>query len=178
MTLNWRLLTRYFSSSFVALELVVQGLNIYLFETGYSSEPLLTTDTHIANIAPFIDQIADIFMLLCLVELNLSSLRALGSFNQQGIRYCNFVILAVLTILAIATLGENESWVVKSDDGTNEVSWATAARIYCAYTIVWWITSLPIIALSISVLSIAYRRQRMRWVCIFPPLSILYVYSL
>lgn len=109
-------------------------------------------------------------MQLCLVEVNLSSLRALGSPNyQKGIRYFNFALISVLAILAFAALGTEESWYVKFFNKGEYTSWATPAHLYGAMNIIWFIPSVPIIALSISVMAVAYRKQRMRWVRILLP---------
>jgi hypothetical protein len=116
------------------------------------------------GITDFFSSIADIFILLCLVELALSFLRALGNHNvyYRIIRYSDFFLIAVLVVLASVTLGEEEEWVTKSHYGFIRVSLATVDNLDGAYNIIYWITSLAIIFLSAFVLYSSMQKKHLR----------------
>lgn len=112
------------------------------------------------GVSLFFASIADIFILLCLVELALSLLRALGKHtpNYGIIRYSNFVVMAVLFVLAIVALAESESFATGFLDENNP-SWTTAGKLYGAYRIIYWIISLGLVFLSAFVLYGSMRKK-------------------
>jgi hypothetical protein len=134
----------------------------------------LTTDTNfqssynagdaaarMVGISVFFASVADIFILLCLVDLALSSLGALGnnSPHYKIIRYCTFVIMAALFVLAIAGLGEDESFTTDLLDGSN-ADWTKTGKLYGADTVLYWIASLGLVFLAIFVLYSSMRKQQ------------------
>lgn len=122
------------------------------------------------DINAFFSSIADVVVLLCLVELALSFLRALGNDSPyyRIIRYSDLFLIAILFVLAIAALGEDEAWVTNSDYGNSDVSWATTAKLYGAYGIIYWIASLAVVFLSSFVLYSSMRKKHMRSVSKVP----------
>jgi hypothetical protein len=145
---------------------------------------LIQAIDHLSNIDNFVSSIADVFALLCLVELALSCLRALSKEGvyHSIIRYSNFIAIAVLFVLAVAGLGTGEDWVITSNDGRNyRVSWTTVGNLYGAYSIIYWIPSLVVVFLSSCVLYISMRKKHLQSVSkasytVAPPLYILLVF--
>ena len=109
---------------------------------------------------------ADNFTLLCLVELALSFLCASGNSSPiyRIIRYSNFFAIAILFVLAVAALGEQESYICNEGN----VSWTTACDLYGAYAIIYWIASLGLVFLSIFVLYCSVRKKQLRSVSRVP----------
>jgi hypothetical protein len=121
---------------------------------------------HLTVIDSFFSSVADAVILLCLVELALSFLGALGndSTYHRIIRYSNLVAISVLFVLAVAALGENESWLINSDYGRLRVSKTTPSNLYAAYNIIYWIASIAAVFLSSFVLYSSVQKKRMRGV--------------
>jgi uncharacterized membrane protein len=115
------------------------------------------------DIAAFFSSIADIFILLCLIELALSFLRALGndSAHYRIIRFSDFFAIAILFVIAVVALAEGEDWVTKSQTHVR-LSWTIVGKLYSAYHIVYWITSLAVAFLSIFVLYSSIQKKHMR----------------
>jgi hypothetical protein len=135
-----------------------------------------------SSLSSFFANLADNFILLCLVELALSFLRAFGKdgIYHKIIRYSNFVALAILFALAIAAEGTNEDYTTQSDYGANfDVSPTTVDNLFGAYYIIYWIISLPVVILSSIVLYISIRRKHLQGVSKAPYLvSVLPVFYL
>lgn len=148
-------------------------LTVVIQVYGSTDIPLEIID-RLDDVTAFLSSIADVVILLCLVELALSFLRALGndSIYHRIIRYSDLFAIAVLFILAIAALGEDEAWLTNSDYGRFRVSRTTATNLYSAYDIIYWITSLATVSLSTFVLYSSIRKKHMRsvssapWTCL------------
>jgi hypothetical protein len=121
------------------------------------------------GVSEFVASVADIFILLCLVELALSFLRALGNNSPYYgiIRYSTFAVMAVFFVLAIAALGEDESFTTDIINGNN-ATWTTPGKLYGADTILYWIASLALVFLSIFVLCTSMRKQQQQSVSKVP----------
>lgn len=137
---------------------------IYLIyaTSGYLTYSLDEAASRIPGVSLFFGSIADIFTLLCLVEMALSFLRVLGkdSPNYKIIRYSNFGMMGVLFVLDVAALGKYESIVTNSGDGYDS-GWTTVYKLYGAESILYWILSLGLLFLSIFVLySSTKKRER------------------
>jgi hypothetical protein len=126
--------------------------------------PLYQILLRLNDITAFFSSIADIFILLCLVELALSFLRAFakdGAYHMF-IRYSNFVAIVVLVALAIAALGTDEEWLTRSHYGHTDLSWTTVGNLYSAYSIIYWIVSLAVVFFSAFVLYSSIQKKRLR----------------
>jgi hypothetical protein len=119
---------------------------------------------HLDDFSWFFSSIADIFVLLCLVELAVSFLKALGNDSTfcRIVRYSDFVVNSILLVLAVAGLGEGEAWVTNSNYGLSNVSWVTTGNLYGAYNVIYWTASLAVVFLSIFVLYSSIRKKHMR----------------
>lgn len=124
------------------------------------------------DITAFFSSIADIFILLCLVELGLSFLRAFGKDGAYHIfiRYSNFVAIVVLVALACAALGTDEEWLTTSYYGYTDLSWTAVGNLYGAYAIIYWAVSLAVVFLSSFVLYSSIQKKRLRSVSRAPPM--------
>ena len=132
----------------------------------YQSDPLWEATTRIFSISYFFSSLADNFTLLCLVELALSFLRALGNSSSiyKIILYSNFFAVAILFVVAVAALGKDESYL--SNEGI--ASGTTTGNLYGAYAIIYWIASLGLVFLSIFVLYCSVRKKQLRSVSRVP----------
>jgi uncharacterized membrane protein len=137
---------------------------IYVIEDtnfSYQPVPLSEVTAYMYGIKEFFASIAGIFILLCLVELALSLLRASANYspNYRIIRASNFVVMAVLFALAIAALAKAESYANETLYERNAV-WATAGKLYGAYGIIYWIISLGLVFVSTFVLCSSMREKQ------------------
>ena len=135
----------------------------------YYSNPLYEATARMIAISAFFSSMADNFPLLCLVELALSFLCALGNSSPiyRIIRYSNFFAIGILFVLAVAALGEEESYISNTLD-ESYVSWTTAGDLYGAYAIIYWIASLGLVFLSIFVLYCCVREKQLQSVSRVP----------
>jgi hypothetical protein len=148
--------------SYLFLRNVVLILTI-LFDAYYLPSQFQIID-HLAVIDSFFSLVADAVILLCLVELALSFLSALDNdiAYHRIIHYSNLVAISVLLVLAVAALGDDESWLIKSDYGRLRVSRTTPSNLYGAYNIIYWIASIAAVFLSSFVLYSSVRKKHMR----------------
>lgn len=155
--------------SCVVLSEAATIINIVIEKLYYPSNPLYEAADRIFALSYFFSSIADNFTLLCLVELALSFLCALGNNRPiyRIIRYSNFFVITILFVLAVAALGEQQSFISNIIDG-NYVSWTTAGDLYGAYSIIYWIASLGLVFLSIFVLYCSVRKKQLRSVSRIP----------
>jgi hypothetical protein len=155
-----------------AIVYVIEDTSPY-YQTGTLSEAI----AYMYGIEEFFASIADIFILLCLVELALSVLRAFANYspNYKVIRISNFVVMAVLFVLAIAA-------VAKAEIYANEVlvgsiaSWTTVGKLYGAYGIIYWIISLGLVFVSTFVLCSSMQKKQQQSVSksiLDPPASLI-----
>jgi hypothetical protein len=155
--------------SYIVLDEAATIINIVIYKLNYSPDSLYEAAARIFAISSFFSSIADNFILLCLVELALSFLRALGNNSPiyRIIRYSNFLAVAILFVLAVAALGEEQSFISKTLDGNN-ISWTTAGNLYGAYAIIYWIASLGLVFLSVFVLYCCMRKKQLQSVSRVP----------
>jgi hypothetical protein len=117
------------------------------------------------DLSVFFSNLADNFILLCLVELALSFLRAFGNdgIYHKVIRYSNFFAVAILFALVIAAEGTSENYLTQSDSGYNpDVSWTNVGNLLGAYYVIYWVISLPVVILSIIVLYSSIRKKHLQ----------------
>jgi len=155
--------------SYIVLGEAATIINIVIEKLDYQSDPLYEAAARIFAISSFFSSVADNFTLLCLVELAVSFLCALGNNSPiyKIIRYSYFFAVAILFVLAIAALGEEESFISKTLDGSN-ASWTAAGDLYGAYAIIYWIASLGLVFLSIFVLYCYVRKKQLQGVSRVP----------
>lgn len=117
---------------------------------------------------------ADIFTLICLVELSISLLHALGvdSFYRV-MRYCTGGAAIVLAVLDIVTFCFVENLTKKTVSGSYRHSpdWRPVGKLYGSENIIYWLTSIPTTVLSAVVIYESYRETRLRSVSITETLS-------
>jgi hypothetical protein len=149
--------------SYLFLRIVVLILTVVI-EVYDSTGLALEIIDHLAIIDSFFSSVADAVILLCLVELALSFLSALDNdiAYHRIIHYSNLVAISVLLVLAVAALGDDESWLIKSDYGRLRVSRTTPSNLYGAYNIIYWIASIAAVFLSSFVLYSSVRKKHMR----------------
>jgi hypothetical protein len=149
--------------SYLFLRTVVLILTVVIEAYDSTGLPLEIID-HLTIIDSFFSSVADAVILLCLVELALSFLRALGndSTYHRIIHYSNLAAIGVLFVLAVAALGDDESWLIKSDYGRLRVSRTTPSNLYGAYNIIYWIASIATVFLSGFVLYSSVQKKHMR----------------
>jgi hypothetical protein len=155
--------------SYIVLSEAATIIYIIIEKLDYQSDPLYEAAARMIGISSFFSSMADIFTLLCLVELALSFLCALGNNSPiyRIIRYSNFFAIAILFVLAVAALGKEESFISKIFDGS-DVSWTTTGNLYGAYSIIYWIASLGLVFLSTFVLYCYVRKKQLRSVSRVP----------
>jgi hypothetical protein len=114
------------------------------------------------GITRFFSSIADVFILLCLIELALGFLRALNKHGAYHIfiRYSNFIAMVLLVALAIAALVTDKEWPLRSHYGHLDLSGNITGNLYGADTIIYWIVSLAVVFLSAFVLFSSIQKKR------------------
>jgi uncharacterized membrane protein len=155
--------------SYVVLSEAATIIYIVIEKLNYESDPLYEASSRMFAISYFFSSMADIFILLCLVELALSFLCALGNNRliYRIIRYSNFFAVTILFVLAVAALGKQQSFISNALYG-GIVSWTTAGDLYGAYYIIYWIASLGVVFLSIFVFYCFVRKKQPRSVSRVP----------
>ena len=113
--------------------------------------------------AYFFANTADLFILLCVVELGLSFLRALGiKGHHRIICYSTFLVIAILAILTISVLGADEDYTTKTINSNfdGNISWVPVGDLYGSWNIIYWVSSQATTALSVFVLYSSVRQKR------------------
>jgi hypothetical protein len=135
----------------------------------YGGRSLWTYDImlFLGPVSSWIGQLGDILILLFLVELALSFLRASGKPGQyRAIMIPTFVAVAILSVLSMAALGVSEDYGKKtldylhSSSYLNYPSWENTGKVIGSWIVLNWITALAVIALSTLVFSKSLRNRK------------------
>jgi hypothetical protein len=136
-----------------------------IFNESISIDPA----TIIGRLSPassIFSDIADLFALLCIVELAVGFLRVLAKASRyEVIRYPTLFAIATLSILAIPTFGLDEIHTTKFLNGiATEASWVSIGNLYGSWDIIYWICSIAVTILSLFILYYSEQQKRFRGV--------------
>jgi hypothetical protein len=155
--------------SYVVLDDIAVIISVVDATSDYALFSLDEAGNRMFDIGSFFASIADIFVMLCLVEMALSFLRVLGkdSLSYRIIRYSNFCLMGVLFVLDVAALGKDESSYDLSYDEYDS-AWTTTYKLYSAESILYWILSLGLLFFAVFVLYSSMRKNQQQNVSKIP----------